>query len=712
MADELNESAEFGRKRKNEEEPILVAQRFLNIYRQMHIFNEERRNQFDEMLLQVPSDIRILFSTLPGGSLLIEHIEELEKKHGLSSTPSKTIKPESHKRADKEEAKTNKSSATGTVVIDASFANELSSSLSLALQQTERRYKEDIKTLTETITKSIMESQSAIGNMIKDILLSAHTNIGNNYKPVEPATPIFAPTTTEQPHILSAKTTTETFNPLNESVEADEEPIITKQKIISNNETLKESPLPVTDEITKAQDTSVEQQPKSIDVTLSEEEIKSESADTTFLEHKDKSKKEASQESKTKSEASFTQESENESSSQVEDSNVASLEQAENSVVLPEKKKKKKKKNKNQTPQNDLASTPTALEISENLDIDTLPTNDEHIDTKDMIAPEEPELDMSFTDIDDNIFNDVSQENFDSEIINNDTKIDFDNYLSTSDDKQNDELLFNQEDIKEDDDFSFLDEISVSDEQQDNNDVESINQKSPYKNELSQIRQALEVDTMQEEDELSSNGLSDDIESNILPPDFAVEKNVDIKKETTRELPKESFASKSEQSKPTNQVADVEVAGAESLTIDTSNIPNENEIVSLDSIDDEPVSLDSIDDAPVSLDSIDDAPVSLDDINFDNQFSFSGESFENVGNTQEVIEDNSQQFFVPETPSVETNTQNTFTNLENEDWEWEYVEDDGSGGNDDWEWEYVEDDGSDEGDWEWEYVEDDNSTKK
>ena len=50
MSDELVESAEFGRKKKDEEEPILVAQRFLNIYRQMHIFNKERQEQFDDML--------------------------------------------------------------------------------------------------------------------------------------------------------------------------------------------------------------------------------------------------------------------------------------------------------------------------------------------------------------------------------------------------------------------------------------------------------------------------------------------------------------------------------------------------------------------------------------------------------------------------------------------------------------------------------------
>lgn len=186
MSDELVESAEFGRKKKNEEEPILVAQRFLNIYRQMHIFNKERQEQFDDMLLALPSDIRILLSTLPGGSLLLEHIEEVEHKRGLVSP---TLKTENNFRkknandllqtaapaANKQEvtAKPAAANAGGGVVIDASFASELSNSLSFALQQTEKRYKDDIRTLTETITRSITESQSAIANMMKDIMLAS-----------------------------------------------------------------------------------------------------------------------------------------------------------------------------------------------------------------------------------------------------------------------------------------------------------------------------------------------------------------------------------------------------------------------------------------------------------------------------------------------------------------------------------------------------------
>lgn len=178
MADELIENAEFGRKRKNEEEPILIAQRFLNIYRQMHIFNKSRQEQFDDMLLELSPDIRILLSTLPGGSLLLEHIEELEQKRGLVSFSHKKgtpLGPKNTKSAEKDSAAVEKGSGktSSSVIIDASFASELSASLSIALQQTERRYKDDIKTLTETITQSIMQSQTAIANMMKDILTSA-----------------------------------------------------------------------------------------------------------------------------------------------------------------------------------------------------------------------------------------------------------------------------------------------------------------------------------------------------------------------------------------------------------------------------------------------------------------------------------------------------------------------------------------------------------
>lgn len=178
MADELIENAEFGRKRKNEEDPILIAQRFLNIYRQMHIFNKQKQDEFDNMLLNLSPDIRILFSTLPGGSLLLEHIEELEQKNGLISVPIKKDKS-FNKKVSRQYPKAEDKSAenrSGSVIIDSSFASELSASLSLALQQTEKRYKEDIKALTETI----MASQTAMAQMMKDILIASGHNMNSD----------------------------------------------------------------------------------------------------------------------------------------------------------------------------------------------------------------------------------------------------------------------------------------------------------------------------------------------------------------------------------------------------------------------------------------------------------------------------------------------------------------------------------------------------
>ncbi len=184
MADDLIKNAEFGRKKNDEEPPILIAQRFLNIYRQMHIFNKDRQEQFDAMLLTMPPEVRILLSTLPGGGLLLEHIAETEFKKGVSSSfPTKrTFAKKEQNQEDTIEHKntySDNSKGVSGVVIDASFANELSSSLSMALQQNEKRYKEDMKTLTETLTHSIMESQTTMMELIRDILVANNANTHN-----------------------------------------------------------------------------------------------------------------------------------------------------------------------------------------------------------------------------------------------------------------------------------------------------------------------------------------------------------------------------------------------------------------------------------------------------------------------------------------------------------------------------------------------------
>ena len=76
--------AEFGSNKDQEEAPILVAQRYLNIFRQIHIFSKEKRDQFDDELLALPQNILDFYKRMPGGRLLFEHIEDVKTARGIS----------------------------------------------------------------------------------------------------------------------------------------------------------------------------------------------------------------------------------------------------------------------------------------------------------------------------------------------------------------------------------------------------------------------------------------------------------------------------------------------------------------------------------------------------------------------------------------------------------------------------------------------------
>lgn len=82
---DLDRTAEARRKaqRNGEEDPVVVAQRFLNIYRQIHIFNAEKKAAFNKMLLELPPQIRGMFGQLPGGAMLQDYVDELAEKEGI-----------------------------------------------------------------------------------------------------------------------------------------------------------------------------------------------------------------------------------------------------------------------------------------------------------------------------------------------------------------------------------------------------------------------------------------------------------------------------------------------------------------------------------------------------------------------------------------------------------------------------------------------------
>ena len=83
MADNIKKAA--GRGGDKEEEPLIVAQRFLNIFHQLHVFDEEKRQVFNKMILEQPPQIKNVFRQLPGGSVLLEYIAEIEANENIQA---------------------------------------------------------------------------------------------------------------------------------------------------------------------------------------------------------------------------------------------------------------------------------------------------------------------------------------------------------------------------------------------------------------------------------------------------------------------------------------------------------------------------------------------------------------------------------------------------------------------------------------------------
>ena len=181
--EELKEASDIKKligKNKGDEDPILVAQRFLNIFRQLHIFDQQRREEFNSMILALPPEIRGSFGNLPGGSLLQEYVDELEISRGMQrssdgkaaikpvATPSNETKDSPLSRA-KNSPQTTPNTTTqfvsgeAKIVADASFAQVLSQSVSSALMAASASQSSNL----DQILKKLQET-GATGKIVPD----------------------------------------------------------------------------------------------------------------------------------------------------------------------------------------------------------------------------------------------------------------------------------------------------------------------------------------------------------------------------------------------------------------------------------------------------------------------------------------------------------------------------------------------------------------
>ena len=85
---DLEKNAEYSQAfglNHDEEDPRLVAQRLLNIFRQLHIFTTHKRKEFNDDLLKQPLQVKKALAALPGGSLVLEYLNELEEEAGVKT---------------------------------------------------------------------------------------------------------------------------------------------------------------------------------------------------------------------------------------------------------------------------------------------------------------------------------------------------------------------------------------------------------------------------------------------------------------------------------------------------------------------------------------------------------------------------------------------------------------------------------------------------
>ncbi len=205
MADTLQKNTGLKKsylKKGNEEDPIIVAQRFLNIFRQLHIFSPERKEAFNKMVLELAPEIRGIFSSLPGGIILQEYVDDLEQQAGLSGgttdnssgeisnsqilasalagaqqeKKAQMQEPEKPAPVREEVVRPQATAASGKIVADASFAKEFASVFKEAMLYTEANRKKE----SEQLTKAILSSQNALAKMVLQNNTAAASNSSNN----------------------------------------------------------------------------------------------------------------------------------------------------------------------------------------------------------------------------------------------------------------------------------------------------------------------------------------------------------------------------------------------------------------------------------------------------------------------------------------------------------------------------------------------------
>ena len=92
---DLEKNAEYSEflKKDGEEDPRVIAQRLLNIFRQLHIFTQKKRDEFNQHIKEQPYAVKKALASLPGGGVLLEYLNELEIESGGEALDASLLAP-------------------------------------------------------------------------------------------------------------------------------------------------------------------------------------------------------------------------------------------------------------------------------------------------------------------------------------------------------------------------------------------------------------------------------------------------------------------------------------------------------------------------------------------------------------------------------------------------------------------------------------------
>lgn len=199
-AAELDETAEYINSRnKEEEDPLLTAQRYLNIYHQIHIFKKNKKNEFDVSLMAMPDNIKDMLPHLPGGRILLEHMVELEEKAGIQNSYTQQLLKANPPARTTMHTSSKNENQSGTLSLSKDFAKELAEALAEALKENnaEKPLAELVSLLKQLILQTKSPQQYPAGNRpAKRVALKSsvasemqinerNTNAVNNYATTE-----------------------------------------------------------------------------------------------------------------------------------------------------------------------------------------------------------------------------------------------------------------------------------------------------------------------------------------------------------------------------------------------------------------------------------------------------------------------------------------------------------------------------------------------